>query len=414
MKTLNPSKPRTAVAPKWRRTVLAAALLAVVAMSAQADAVTDWNVKAGDIVVESRLGTPPAIRVMAIVQTAVHDALQSLAARGGVGRSAAAVDAAVAAANRATLLKLLPAQEASIEAAYRAAIGGIADGPAKSVGLAAGEAAAAAVLAARADDGAAAPERYRPRTRPGVYVPTATPAASQWAQRKPWVLGLASEFRPAPPPALDSAQWARDFQEVKSLGARQGSARTPEQTEIARFWEYSLPPIYQGIVRSVALAPGRDAVRNARLFAAASQAMDDALIAVFDAKYHYHFWRPVTAIRNADLDGHDATEVDAGWAPLIDTPMHPEYPAGHTVLAGAVAAVLKAEVARGPAPELSTSSPSAKGATRRWKTPDELVREVVDARVYDGVHYRFSGEAGAELGRKVGERAALKLLHAPH
>lgn len=399
---------------KLRHALLAAAALAAASLDARADAVTDWNVKAGEILVESKLGTPPAIRAMAIVQTAVHDALQSLVRRGAADRAPAAIDAAVAAANRATLLKLLPAQEASIEAAYRAAIGGIADGPAKNAGIAAGEAAAAAVLAARADDGAAAPERYRPRTSPGVYVPTATPAASQWAQRKPWVLSLASEFRPGPPPALDSAQWARDLQEVKSLGARQGSARSAEQTEIARFWEYSLPPIYQGIVRSVALAPGRDAARNARLFAAASQAMDDALIAVFDAKYHYHFWRPVTAIRNADIDGHDATEVDAGWSPLIDTPMHPEYPAGHTVLAGAVAAVLKAETGRGSTPELATSSPSARGATRRWKTPDDLVREVVDARVYDGVHYRFSGEAGAELGRKVGERVAAKLLHAPH
>ena len=392
------------------RAALTAITLAAVGLQARADVITDWNAKAGEIVVESKLGTPPANRVMAIVQTAVLEAVNA-AARRQPGR-AEALDAAVAAANRGTMLKLMPAQEASIHAATTAALAKIADGPAKSAGIAAGEEAAAAVLAARADDGAATPERYKPHTTAGAYVPTAGVAASQWPQRKPWLLKSAAQVRPAPPPALASAAWARDYNEVKALGGKASTRRTPEQTEVARFWEYSLPPIYHGVVRSAALQPGRDVARNARLFAAASQAMDDALIAVFDAKYAYNFWRPITAIRNAEIDGNDATEGEATWAPLIDNPMHPEYASGHSILAGALGAVLKAEFDR-TMPELSTSSPSAKGASRRWHSVDDFVQEVSNARIWGGLHYRFSTDAGAAMGRLIGDLAVAEHLPQP-
>ncbi|HSV71859.1 MAG TPA: vanadium-dependent haloperoxidase [Methylibium sp.] len=382
-------------------TLLAAALAATTAQ-ARADAVTDWNAKAGEIVVESKLGTPPAIRVMAIVQTAVHQAASAA--------PPASLDAAVAAANRATLAKLLPAQQASIDTAYQAALRHVSDGPAKDAGIAAGELAAQAVLAARADDGAAAPEAYRPLASAGAYVPTAVPAVSQWPQRKPWLMASAAQFRPAPPPALSSEAWARDYEEVRTLGAKQSTRRSAEQTEIARFWEYSLPPIYHGVLRSAAQAPGRDAQRNARLFAAAAQAMDDAMISVFDAKYRYNFWRPVTAIRNGDTDGNDATAREPGWAPLIDNPMHPEYPSAHSILAAAVGAVLKAEIGSGPMPVLSTASPTAQGATRRWAQVDDFVREVAEARIVEGVHYRFSTSVGSAMGEQIGQLAAAKLL----
>ena len=141
--------------------------------------------------------------------------------------------------------------------------------------------------------------------------------------------------------------------------------------------------------------------------------MDDALIAVFDAKYHYHFWRPATAIRNGDIDANDATEREAGWASFIDTPLHPEYPSAHAVLAGAVGAVLKTEVGTRPMPVLSTASPSAKGAVRQWTSADDLVREVAEARIYEGVHYRFSVDVGAAMGKAVGELAAQRLLASP-
>ena len=399
------------------RIALSAALLAG-ACGASADVITDWNAKAGELVVEAKLGTPPANRVLAIVQTAVYDGVNTITRRYPAPPQTepapgASVDAAVAAANRVALTKLIPSQQAAIEAAYQAALATIADGPAKTAGIAVGERAAAAVLASRADDGAGGPEAYRPHTTAGAYVPTATPAVPQWQGRKPWLMTSTAQFRPGPPPALTSVAWAREYNEVKALGGKTSARRTAAQTEIARFWEYSLPPIYHGVVRSVAAAPGREVTQNARLFAAVTQAMDDGMIAVFEAKYHYNFWRPTTAIRNGDIDGNDATERDASWTPLIDVPMHPEYPSAHSILAGAVGAVLQAEIGAGPMPVLTTTSPTAKGATRRWTKVDDFTREVADARVYEGVHYRFSTEVGTAMGRRIGELAVLKFLQLP-
>lgn len=394
-------------------TTFASLVLACAALDARADVITDWNVRACDVLTEAKLGTPPAVRAMAIVQTAVHEAVG--AARGGPPGSVAwatSVEAAVAIANRTVLMKLVPAQQAAIDKAYQAALAAIPEGPAKASGLVHGERAAMGVLAVRADDNAASPDAYRPHTAAGTYVPTAMPAVPQWSLRKPWHMASAGQFRPAAPPALTSEEWARDFNEVKMLGAKNSTRRSAEQTEIARFWEYSLPPIYYGVVRSVADMPGRDVASNARLFAAVSQAMDDALIGIFDAKYHYNFWRPVTAIRNGDIDGNDATQRDAAWSPLIDNPMHPEFPSGHSILAGSVGAVLKAEIGGGSFPMLTTTSPTAKGAARSWASPDAFVQEVSDARVYAGIHYRTATEAGAAMGKKIGELAATRHLRA--
>jgi hypothetical protein len=377
---------------------------AFVASDARADAVTDWNLKSGELITDAKLGTPPAVRLMAIVQTATLQAVEAAQQR------EASAEAAVAAAHRVALTRLLPAQQPAIDAAYQAALNGVADGAAKNKGISAGEAAGNAVLAARADDGTATPESYRPTTTAGTYVPTAPVAVPQWSQRKPWLMTSAAQFRPAPPPALNSEQWARDFNEVKALGGKAATRRSPEQTEAARFWEYSMPAIYHGVVRSVALQPQRDLVRNARLFAAVAQAMDDALIGVIEAKYHYQFWRPATAIRNGDIDGNDATARDATWAPLIDAPMHPEYPSGHSILAASVAAVIEADVKGGAMPALATSSPTAKGATRRWQRTDDFVREVSDARVHGGIHFRSATTAAEAMGRRIGELAVQQVL----
>jgi hypothetical protein len=314
----------------------------------------------------------------------------------------ASVEAAIAAAHRTALVRLLPAQQPAIDEAYRTALNIVADGPAREAGIAVGERAALAQLSARADDGATAPEAYRPYTTPGRYVPAVLPAVPQWPQRRPWLLNSAAQFRPGPPPALDSERWARDYNEIKAVGSRHSTVRTAEQTDIARFWETTAPPIYHGVVRSVAEMPGRDIVRNARLFAAVTQGIDDAMIAVFDAKYHHGFWRPITAIRNGDIDGNDATQADASWMPLITTPAHPEYPCAHCIQAGVVGAILQAELGSGPQPVLSTASASASGAVRRWPSVAAFMQEVGNARVYDGVHFRFSTEVGADMGRRIG------------
>ncbi|MEZ0309729.1 MAG: vanadium-dependent haloperoxidase [Ramlibacter sp.] len=379
-----------------------AAALAISALGARADAVTDWNTKAGDFITEAKIGTPPAVRIMAIAQTAVADGARAAQGAG------ASVDAAIAAANRTVLLKFIPTQQAAIETAYQAALANVAQGTARTSGIELGEKAATAVIAARADDqaAAAASDRYRPHAAPGAYVPTAAPAVTQWPQRKPWLMTKADQFRPEPPPALNSATWTRDYNEIKAIGSKTSTVRTAEQTEMARFWEYSLPAIYNGVLRSVAQMPGRSAAQNARLFAAASQAMDDGLIAVFDAKYYYNFWRPTTAVRNGEFDGNPATEGDTGWSSLIDAPLHPEYPSAHSILAAAVGAVLQAELGSAPTPTLTTTSPTAKGAARSWTKVDDFVKEVGNARIYEGIHFRTSTEVGAKMGKQVGELAA--------
>jgi hypothetical protein len=382
----------------------------------RADVITDWSVRSGDIAVAAKLPPPLTTRLTAIVQSAVYEAVDAITRRYPSNRvnldaaPGASVDAAVAAANRATLSSLVPSQQAAIDGAYETALASIPDGPAKAQGITVGEKAAAAILALRAGDGADAPESYRPRTTPGVYVPTVLPAVPHWPRRKPWLMASPDQFRPGPPPALRSELWARDYNEVKAVGAKNSAHRTAEQADIARFWEGSGPVMYSPIARSVANGPGREVTRNARLLAVAAQAMDDAAIAVFDAKYHYGFWRPITAIRNGDTDGNDATERDASWIPFIDTPMHPEYPAGHCITAAALGAVLQAEIGAGPTPMLTSTSPTAPGTVRSWTRIEDFVREVAEARIYGGMHYRTSTEIGSAMGKKIGELAAGKQL----
>jgi hypothetical protein len=402
---------------KFRWMLLPIALASLLAgPTAVADVVTDWNVTAADMTVAAGQGPPPANRTLAMVQTAVYEAVNAITKRYPPDRVTpnaspdASVAAAVAAANRAMLSRLLPSQQATIDKAYGLALAAIADGPAKTAGISVGEQAAAAVLAWRADDGAGASERYRPATTAGAYVPTTMPAASQWAQRKPWVMTSCDQFRPGPPPALASELWARDYNEIKAVGAKNSTTRTPAQTEIARFWEATAPTIYYPVVRSVANMPGREVTQNARLLAVIGEAVDDAFIAVWDGKYFYNFWRPVTAIRNGDIDGNDATERDAGWLPFIDTPMHPEYPCAHCIVSGAVGAVLAAEIGTGPTPTLSTTSPTAPGVVHSWAKIDDFVLEVANARIYDGVHYRNSTEVGTAMGKKIGALTAANAL----
>jgi hypothetical protein len=384
---------------------------------AHADVVTEANAKAADVA--SRIpATPIAVRMMAIVQVSVFEAVNAVTGRYPSYRAkitpepGASVEAAVAAATRTALSKLAPALQTVIDADYQAQLGSVADGPAKTAGIAIGEQAATAIVAMCADDGVVAPDVYRPHTAAGVYVPTMPPAVPHWGKRRPWVMARGDQLRPGPPPALTSDTWARDYKEIKAVGGRNSTQRTPEQTAMAKFWEATAPAVYWPVARSVAGMPGRNVTDNARLFAVAAMAMDDALIAVFDAKYTYNFWRPVTAIRNGDIDRNNATERDANWTPFIDTPMHPEYPCAHCIVSGALGAVLQAEIGPGPAPTLSSASPTAGGAVRTWASTGDFTKEVAQARIYDGVHYRFSTEVGSAMGRKIGELAVKSLPRA--
>ncbi|OQW43109.1 MAG: PA-phosphatase [Proteobacteria bacterium SG_bin4] len=388
--------------------------LVVHTVAVKADAVTDWNKQAGDIVVAAGIGPLPAERALAIVHAAVYEAVNAITQRYPTNNLKldpapnASVEAAIAAANRIALMQLVPNQKAEIDKVYQAAIAAVGNEETRKAGIAVGEQAAQQILTMRANDGAADQETYRPVTNAGVYIPTVIPEAPQWVTRKPWLMANAAQFRPAPPPPLNSERWVRDFNEVKALGRYDSQVRTAEQTEIARFWEEVMPPIYHGIVRSIATQPGREITQNARLFAAVTQASDDALIAVFDAKYQYGFWRPLTAIRNGDIDGNDATERDSSWRPFINTPMHPEYPCAHCIVSAAVGTVLQAEIGDGNTPVLTTVSKAAGDLSRSWTSVDAFMREVINARIYDGVHYRNSGEVGAEMGKKVAKLAIEK------
>jgi len=393
----------------WERLSRLLVLLILIAVPVFADVVTDASANTVAIVASARLSTPEGNRIVATTQTAVFEAVNAATRRYPAGRlnlkaaDKTSVEAAVAAATRTVLLKMLPTQKDAIEENYRQALASIADGESKSAGIRLGEDAATAVIESRKDNNTGAVESFRPVTQPGVYVPTAIPVFSTWIKRKPWALERADQFRPGPPPDLKSDIWARDYNEIKSMGVKNGSKRTAEQTSIASFWETTGTGVYWPVVLSVANSRNREVTQNARLLAIIGEAVDDAIIAVFDAKYKYNFWRPVTAIRNGDIDGNDATERDPSWAPFIDTPMHPEYPCAHCIVASTIGTVLKAELGETPVPELSSISPTLAGSTRRWTSIDEFVREVSEARICDGVHYRNSTEVGTAMGKKVGE-----------
>jgi len=400
-----------------RTTVVFSFLLSAVGLLAnagvaRADTVTEWNTRACDIVASANIDTPSANRVLAIMHTAIYEAVNAITKKypaSGLKLNATgggSVDAAVAGASRASLVKLVPAKAIDVEVAFQKVMAAIPNGASKDAGVLIGERAANAILASRAEDGFATAETYRPYTIAGVYVPTAIPLVSHWPNRKPWVMTSASQFRPGPPPDLKSDLWARDYNEIKAIGRKDNSTRTKEQTDIARFWEVTGPVIYHVLVKSVADSPGRDVTRNARMFMMVTQATDDAMIAVFDAKYHYNFWRPITAIRNADIDGNNATERDGSWTPFINTPMHPEYPCAHCIVSGAIGTVLEPEIGNGTV--LSTTSPSANGAKRTWVKIEDFIQEVANGRIYDGVHFRTSTEVGTAMGRQVGKLAVAK------
>jgi hypothetical protein len=311
-------------------------------------------------------------------------------------------EAAAAQAARDILVSIYPDQKSLLDTALETSLAGIVDDEAKVKGIALGKEAAEGVIALRANDGAAAKEKYRPYTMAGVYVPTTVPLFSSIGNSTPWVMASGSQFRPAPPPALDSETWTRDLNEIREIGARGSSTRTVEQTEIGRFWFLVGPRSFNPIVRQAASAKGMDVVDCARLFALTSITGYDALVAVFDAKYHYNFWRPITAIRNADMTQNAATPREESWLPLGDTPMHPEYPCAHCITSAAVSTVL-ATIVGDEFGEFSLTSPTAPGVVRRWARLRDYSDEVANARVYAGFHYRFSTMVGKDMGKKIGE-----------
>lgn len=387
---------------------LVAIFTAAFLSSAHADVIMDWNLK-GDAIAAEKLVLPAQqSRTMSMLHIAMFEAVNAIERRYAPYRLTLSADrstskeAAAATAAHDILLSIYPDQKSVLDTALETSLAAIVDDEAKVKGIALGNEAAEGVIQLRANDGAAVKEFYRPYTMAGVYVPTIVPLFSTIGGSTPWVMASGSQFRPAPPPALDSETWTRDLNEIRGVGARDSSSRTAEQTAIGRFWFLVGPRSYNPIVRQAAMAKGLDVVDCARLFALTSISGYDALVAVFDAKYHYNFWRPITAIRNADITQNAATPRDGSWLPLGDTPVHPEYPCAHCITSAAISTVL-ATVVGDEFGEFSLTSPTAPGVLRKWTRLRDYSDEVADARIYAGFHYRFSTIVGKDMGRKIGE-----------
>jgi hypothetical protein len=398
-----------------RNWCIAAALLLLPATS-MGDAILDWNELGVAAVLAARQSPPESARSMAMMHLAMFDAVNAIERRYAPygtelrAPAGASANAAAASAARAVLAKLFPEQRETLEKAYAASLKQISGERGIEAGTALGEQAANGCIAMRVNDGVGAANLYRPLTSPGVYVPTVLPVSHDWREVKPWVMKQPSQFRPEPPPALTSALWVRDYNEIKEVGAKNSQKRTPEQTEVARFWTAVGVATWNPVVRSLATAQPRRLVDNARLFALANMAASDAFVAVFDGKYAFNFWRPVTAIRNGEADGNDATAPDPAWLPFVDTPMHPEYPCAHCISAGAVAAVLEAEFGTGRVSTISMTSATAPGITHRWERIADYVKEINNARIWGGIHYRNTTEVGERMGREIGRLAATSLM----
>jgi hypothetical protein len=403
--------------------VVAAATIAVAALGTGApsasrvaaagpNAVIDWStVSAKAVAIGRPGGSSTYLHAIAIV--AIHDAVAAI--DGGTSalissppvQLPADADAAVAAAAHDVLVARVPGQASQVQAAYDAYLAGIADGAAKTNGIAVGQAVAADVLADRADDGFNRdPDWAQPNPGPGVFEPVAPskPVDIKMGAVKPLVLPVGDDgtvddsFLPGPPIPLTSEEYAADFNEVKALGRKDGSSRTPEQTETALFWAESPVIQWTRTFGDLALARGLDRIETARLFAMTFVASADSLIVCLKAKYHYVFWRPVHAIQRADTDGNPATEPDPEWQSLLVI-NHPEYPSGHACGTGAIVAALQSYF--GTDRVEVTMSSTVTNTTRTFPGFRAMGRDVFVARIYSGLHFRFSMGVGFSMARHV-------------
>jgi membrane-associated phospholipid phosphatase len=246
----------------------------------------------------------------------------------------------------------------------------------------------------------------------GVWRPTplgnATGAGPQFASMTPWTMKRPSQFRPPPPPALNSSTYTTDYNETKTMGVYASSQRTADQSDLALFWAGNTPLYWNRIASQIATARNLSLTENAHLFAQLNLAMADAGIACWDAKYRYVFWRPITAIRGGDTDENDATVVDANWTPWLDalptgTPAHPEYPSGHSTVSGAAAFILEAAFGDNTPFTVTSEVPIVKLSTRSFSSFSAATAEIADARVFGGIHYRNSCVQGNTVGRAVAD-----------
>ena len=418
-----------------RSRVLAAVLVASATLipgAARADEVTDWTeqmFRAHVIAASSPLNTT---RSAAIVQTAIFDAVNGIekqyahirvapAAPAGASKNAAVMQAAYA-----TLVSLFPTQKPAFDARRAVSmteIGNHESAASIQAGVTWGQTVADAILAWRSTDGfTPPPPPFTGGLAPGQWRPTPPAnlpgAGPQFAYMTPWAIQSPSQFRPAGPPALNSARYAIDFNETRTMGSATSTLRTPDQTIASWFWASSTASyIWNAVALDLIAHDNRDwdddfggrwnskhddsLLSNARLLALMQVAMADAAIGCWEAKYTYVFWRPVTAIPLADTDGNPATTLDASWAPLFATPAHPEYPSGHSCVSGAATAVLADRF--GERTRFSVQSDTMLGVTREFRSFSSALEDVKDARIFAGIHFRKATEDGTVLGASVAE-----------
>jgi hypothetical protein len=400
----------------YRRIVLSLVAVAFALTApgvARADMVTQWNLNATTVLM-SNLGQGPQLSVphLAMVHGAAYDAVNAidgghegylLTAR--IGSPFDSKDAAAATAAYRVLRSIVPdSQDPLVDAQYAASLAGIPDGVPKTRGIAVGEAAGAAMIAARTADGRfGAPGFHLGTPGPGVWEPVLPafvndPAA--WLRNvTPFLIESSSQFRSAGPDPLTSRRYARDYNEVKEYGrAGDASARSADQTTAARYWAENPPGTWSRIFRTLSAQEQLSLDENARLYAMLYLTAADALISVWDDKAYYGFWRPITAIRRGDTDDNPRTEQEDGWLPLIANPPYPEHPSGHAGLSGSFVATLQDFFRTN---RIGWTDTNNGGLTRSFSRLSDAIDDVVDARVWSGIHFRNADDQGARIGRRV-------------
>jgi hypothetical protein len=378
------------------------------AITAASDPALYWN----QVLASGLTGSPTVTsRSYAMVSAAIHDSINVTSGRPdysfvpGVTTFGGDTRAATAVAARNLLVTLNPAKTATYDAALAASLALVPDSTAKTNGMATGAAIATAALAARANDGSTAVSTYTPTPGIGNWQPTPpgnlSAAVPQWAQVDPFVIASPDQFRPGPPPDVGSIAYAAAYSEVLAIGSATSLTRTADQSAAAQFWVQAsgtAPWIQAGL--DVAETTGLSSIENARLFALLSTSVADSVIGIWDAKYQYDYWRPVTAIRNGDLDGNGLTAGDPNWTPFITTPNHPSYISGHSGVAGAASTILANFLG-----DTQNFCLTVSGLNRCWSSFSGAADDAANSRLWGGIHWSFDNAAGLALGRQIGQYA---------
>jgi hypothetical protein len=382
----------------------------------QPDQVIQWNQTL--LALLQTPGAQPATvhptRSLAITQLAVYDAVDAI--EGGYtpylaqhpAPRSASPDAAAAAAAHTALLALFPSQQPAIDAKFQDSLAQIGDDAHIRKGIQVGTDAANAILAARSNDGSTAtPPAFTPQAGPGEYQPTPPgfqqPVFTHWAGVRPFALGSADQFRPPAPPSVTSPRYTTDFNEVKALGQANSATRSADQTDIGRFWGAApVQNVWNQIAQTAGMAHDNTLAQNARMFALLDTSVADGVIALYDSKYAYHRWRPITAIQAADNDGNADTAGDPTWTPLATTALDPSYAGAHAEISQSAATALR-RFFNSDSQDLSLTNPSLPGVTRSFQSFSQAADEAAASRIYAGQHFRYDEDAGQTLGGQVGD-----------